>query len=80
MTEIPNFYSDILFTIGFIITAAFLGSKMFQRLGIPQVVGFIVMGVLMGSSFLNVVLLELVEELDFQQVHGCLVPGSRVQH
>ena len=38
---------------------------MFQRLGIPQVVGFIVMGVLMGSSFLNVVPLELVDELGF---------------
>ncbi len=67
MAQILNFHyePDILFTIGFIITAAFLGSKMFQRLGIPQVVGFIVMGVLMGSSFLNVVPLELVDELDF---------------
>jgi hypothetical protein len=48
---------EILFIIGLIITAAFLGGKAFQRLGIPQVVGFIAMGVLLGTSFLIVVLL-----------------------
>jgi Kef-type K+ transport system membrane component KefB len=54
-----------LAVIGLIIAAAFLGSKLFQRLGIPQVVGFIVMGVLLGTSFLKVVPLELAEELVF---------------
>jgi Kef-type K+ transport system membrane component KefB len=42
-----------------------LGSKLFQRLGIPQVVGYIVMGVLLGASFLNVVPIELSDELAF---------------
>jgi Kef-type K+ transport system membrane component KefB len=56
---------DILLVIGLIITFAFLGSKFFQRLGIPQVVGYIVMGVLLGASFLDVVPLELAEELTF---------------
>jgi len=51
--------------IGLIIAVAFLGSKVFQRFGIPQVVGFIVMGVILGNSFLNIVPLELVEELLF---------------
>ena len=60
-----HYEPDILFIIGLVITVAFLGSKAFQRLGIPQVVGFIVMGVLLGSSFLNIVPLELVEELGF---------------
>jgi Kef-type K+ transport system membrane component KefB len=54
-----------LAVIGLIIAVAFLGSKLFQRLGIPQVVGFIVMGVLLGTSFLKVVPLELAEELVF---------------
>ena len=57
--------SDILITIGLLIGLAFLGSKVFQRLGIPQVVGFIVIGVLLGESFLNLVPLELIENLDF---------------
>ena len=56
---------DILGIIGFMIAAAFLGSKLFQRVGIPQVVGFIVLGVIMGPSWLNIVPLELSSELDF---------------
>ena len=60
-----HYEPSALAVIGLIITVAFLGSKVFQRLGIPQVVGFIVMGVLLGSSFLNIVPLELTEELLF---------------
>ena len=56
---------DILAIIGIIIVAAFLGSKLFQRLGIPQVVGFIVMGTVLGTSFLNIIPLSLNSELGF---------------
>ena len=56
---------DILSIIGILITVAFIGSKAFQRLGIPQVVGFIVVGTLCGSSFLNIIPLELTHELTF---------------
>lgn len=56
---------DILAVVGLLIAVAFLGSKIFQFLGIPQVVGFIVVGVLMGTSLLNVVPLELANELTF---------------
>jgi hypothetical protein len=58
-------FSHKLAVIGLIIAVAFLGSKAFQRLGIPQVVGFIVMGVILGTSFLSVVPKELVDELTF---------------
>lgn len=54
---------NILVNIGLLLALAFLGSKIFQRMGIPQVVGFIVVGVVLGSSFLNIVPLDLVEEL-----------------
>jgi Kef-type K+ transport system membrane component KefB len=60
-----HYVPHIVAVIGLIITLTFLGSKVFQRLGIPQVVGFIVMGVLLGNSFLNIVPLELTEELVF---------------
>ena len=56
---------DTLTIVGLIITVAFLGSKLFQRVGIPQVVGFIVVGVLLGNSFLHIVPLELIAELTF---------------
>jgi Kef-type K+ transport system membrane component KefB len=48
-----------------IIAVSFLGSKLFQRFGIPQVVGFIVIGVILGPSALNIVPLELSSELIF---------------
>jgi len=60
-----NFESNTLIIIGMIITVTFLGSKIFQRFGSPQVVGFIVMGVILGPSFLNIVPLELSESLSF---------------
>ncbi len=67
MPEILNlhFEPNILAVIGLIIAVSFLGSKLFQRFGIPQVVGFIVIGVILGPSFLNLIPLELSEELTF---------------
>lgn len=60
-----HYEPNIITIIGLLVAVSFLGSKFFQRLGIPQVVGFIVMGVLLGTSFLNIVPIELVDELTF---------------
>ncbi|MFN2220738.1 MAG: cation:proton antiporter, partial [Anaerolineae bacterium] len=54
---------NILAVIGVIIAVSFLGSKAFQRIGIPQVVGFILIGVVLGPSLLNLVPLELSDQL-----------------
>jgi NhaP-type Na+/H+ or K+/H+ antiporter len=56
---------DTLAILGFLIAVSFLGSKIFKHIGIPQVVGYIVFGVLLGTSFLNIVPLELSNELIF---------------
>jgi Kef-type K+ transport system membrane component KefB len=56
---------DILALIGLIIISAYLASKGVQQIGVPQVVGFVLVGVLLGNSFLNVVPLPLVRELAF---------------
>ena len=48
-----HYTANILTIIGLIIVVAFLGNKAFQHLGIPQVVGFIVIGVALGPSLLN---------------------------
>lgn len=58
-------HSNILSALGLFLAVTFLGSKIFQRIGIPQVVGYIVIGVLHGPSFLNAVPLELVDQLTF---------------
>jgi len=60
-----HFEPNILAIIGLIIAVSFLGSKIFQRFGIPQVVGFIVIGVILGPSLLNLIPLELSEQLIF---------------
>jgi Kef-type K+ transport system membrane component KefB len=60
-----HFSPNILVSIGFLLTIAFLGSKIFQRFGIPQVVGYIFLGTLLGSSFLNIIPLELASDLEF---------------
>lgn len=66
LTELGLHYQpNIITLIGLLIAVSFLGSKLFQRLGIPQVVGFIVMGMVLGTSVLNIVPLELVKELTF---------------
>ena len=57
--------SNYLSTIGLLLIISYLGSKVFQRFGIPQVVGFIVLGVLHGPSFLNVIPLGLSDEFLF---------------
>ena len=58
-----HYEPHILTVIGMIIAVSFLGSKLFQRFGIPQVVGFILIGVVLGPSLLNVVPLELSKQL-----------------
>jgi Kef-type K+ transport system membrane component KefB len=67
MTEILGIHYEpnVLAVIGLLIAVSFLGSKLFQRVGIPQVVGFIVVGVLLGPSFLNIVPLSLSDQLTF---------------
>ena len=67
MTEFLGIHYEpnILTVIGLLIAVSFLGSKLFQRIGIPQVVGFSGVGVLLGPSFLNLVPLALSEELTF---------------
>ena len=56
---------DILAIIGLLITLAYLGSKAVQRVGIPQVVGFILVGALLGPSFFNIVPISVSHELGF---------------
>jgi NhaP-type Na+/H+ or K+/H+ antiporter len=51
--------------IGFIIIFSFLGSRLFKRIGVPQIVGFISAGLVLGPSFLNLVPATLSKELVF---------------
>lgn len=56
---------DILLLIGLTVLVAFMVGRLMRRLGIPQVVGFILAGLALGPSLLHVIPVELVENLDF---------------
>lgn len=56
---------DTLAVIGLTLAVAFLVGQAFRRFGIPQVVGFLVAGVLLGPSFLNAIPDGLNEGLTF---------------
>jgi Kef-type K+ transport system membrane component KefB len=56
---------DVLALIGATILCAFATGMIARKLGIPQVVGFIVTGTLLGSTLLDVMPRDLVDNLDF---------------
>ena len=58
-----HYEPHILTVMGLVIAVAFLTGKAFQRLGIPQVLGYIVAGLFLGGSFLNAVPPELADQL-----------------
>jgi Kef-type K+ transport system membrane component KefB len=53
----------ILLTFGLIMTLGLLGGRLFERFGIPQVVGYIVVGVLLGDSVLHFLSLKTIDDL-----------------
>ena len=61
---IPN-ELDFLAIVGLIILGSFFVGHIFRRLGVPQVVGFIVAGTALGPSILGVVPQELSDSLTF---------------
>ncbi|HEX5053001.1 MAG TPA: cation:proton antiporter [Planctomycetota bacterium] len=55
--------TGLLPVFGIASLAGLLAGRLFQRLGIPRVVGYIVAGVLLGSSLANVIPLRMVADL-----------------
>ena len=56
---------DTLSLVGITLVVASLVGQAFRRLNIPQVVGFIVAGTLLGPSFLNIIPRDLTDGLVF---------------
>ncbi len=63
--EFISLEANTITIIGFIIVFSFLGSRLFKRIGVPQIVGYISVGLLFGPSFLNIVPPALSKELVF---------------
>ncbi len=58
LTHLP-----ILLVIGFAIFAGTIGARLFQRLRIPQVVGYVVIGVILGRSGFGLISEEINKQL-----------------
>jgi len=55
---------DILFFIGLAIIGGFIGGKVSNRLKFPAVVGYLIAGLILGPSFLNIFSLERLGSLN----------------
>ncbi|MFQ5646725.1 MAG: cation:proton antiporter [bacterium] len=58
------FHLDILLVIGLALAAGWGGAEIFKWIKMPQVVGYIVMGLLVGSSGLGILRPDIVSRLD----------------
>ena len=56
---------DTLALVGITLVIAFLVGKLLARFGIPQVVGYIIAGTLLGPSFVHIIPRELNDSLTF---------------
>jgi Kef-type K+ transport system membrane component KefB len=54
---------SVLFFVGIAILCGFIGGKISNRLKFPAVVGYLVIGLLLGPSFLNIFNLKLLDNL-----------------
>jgi Kef-type K+ transport system membrane component KefB/predicted transcriptional regulator len=54
---------NVIFLLGLAVFGGTIGGKLFQRLRIPQVVGYIVIGIILGGSALGVIGPQVAESL-----------------
>jgi len=54
---------QILLILGFIMILGLAGGRLFERFGIPQVVGYIVIGVVLGDSLLHLLPVDMLNNL-----------------
>jgi Kef-type K+ transport system membrane component KefB/CBS domain-containing protein len=68
LEHMQNFDINILFLLGIALFAGTIGGRIFQMMRIPQVVGYIIIGVLvgiMGADLINADVLEKVKPINY---------------
>lgn len=63
VAKISNVHLNALFLLGLILFVGIMGARIFQKLRIPQVVGYIIAGILFGQSGLNIIDKDIIEVL-----------------
>lgn len=62
-TKISTVQLNALFLLGLILFVGVMGARLFQKLRIPQVVGYIIAGILLGQSGLNIINKDIINTL-----------------
>ena len=65
MTEALAGHLNIILVLGVVLSLGTLGGRLFQFLKIPQVVGYIIIGILLGQSGLKLVNIDMVGNLKY---------------
>ena len=55
---LPDIFGDIWFQMAFLLVTALISNFLFKKLGLPKILGLIVLGILIGPSALGAVALE----------------------
>ncbi|MGA1869187.1 MAG: cation:proton antiporter [bacterium] len=72
--SIPPFFShNRIIGISLLLLGGFAGGKLINIFHLPSVTGYVLIGIIMGLSFLNIIGLSMVKELEFIKVMGLSV-------
>ncbi|MFC1667152.1 cation:proton antiporter [Candidatus Omnitrophota bacterium] len=63
LTKISIPHLNVLFLLGLALFGGTIGGRLFQKLRIPQVVGYITIGIVIGKSGLNIVSHDIIQTL-----------------
>ncbi|OHD22989.1 MAG: hypothetical protein A2Y34_01055, partial [Spirochaetes bacterium GWC1_27_15] len=62
--NLSNVHMNILFLLGIALFGGTIGGRLFQHFKIPQVVSYIVIGIILGESFINFINKEVVNAFE----------------
>ena len=63
ITSISHFHLNMLLVLGLALFGGTIGGRLFQKANIPQVVGYIVIGFLLGQNVLHVIDAQMLHAL-----------------
>ena len=69
---------NTILVIGIAVFGGTIGAHLFQKLRIPQVVGYVVIGLIIGESFLNLVGRDTVESLHWYNLFALGIIGFMI--
>ncbi|MDD5459848.1 MAG: cation:proton antiporter, partial [Phycisphaerae bacterium] len=79
LSEIDSIHHmNILLMLGIAAFTGTIGARIFQKLKIPQVVGYIAIGILLGGAFLNIANKEVIKSLSPLNLFALGLIGFRI--